>query len=350
MPEQTTTTARASASPRTLMAVLFALSLVAGAVTPLQGRVNSALSSAVADPILAALMSFSSGLAAMVLVTLLVPSGRRAASEVLPALRRGQVRWWYYSAGFIGACLVFTQSLTIPVIGVAVFTVAMVTGQVVGGMGVDRLGLTPAGVQRIGPRRLAGAALALAAVLVVVWPQLGETLGGAANTGGAGADAGAAERAGLLWLLMAAIPVVAGFGTSVQQVFNGRQSAAYGSPIPVTLINFLAGTALLGLIYLGKAVVAGASGPLPAVWWMYMGGPLGCVFIGVSALLVPRIGAFLTTLGLVAGQLLGSLLLDTVAPVDGAAVSAWTVVGTLGALAAVVLASWSGGVKRVPRA
>lgn len=340
MPEQTTTTARTSASPRTLMVLLFSLSLVAGAVTPLQGRVNSALSTAVADPILAALMSFASGLATMVLVTALVPAGRRAAAEVLPALRDGRVRWWYFTAGFIGACLVFTQSLTIPVIGVAVFTVAMVTGQVVGGMGVDRLGLTPAGVQRIGPRRLAGAVLALAAVLVVVWPQLGGALGGGDDGDGV---------AGALWLLMAAIPVVAGFGTSVQQVFNGRQSAAYGSPIPVTLINFLAGTALLGLVYLVKAVTVGPSGPLPGVWWMYVGGPLGCVFIGVSALLVPRIGAFLTTLGLVAGQLLGSLLLDTVAPVGGAAVSAWTVVGTLGALAAVVLASWNGRVRRRPR-
>lgn len=338
MPEQTTTTARTSASPRALLAVLFSLSLVAGAVTPLQGRVNSALSTAVADPILAALMSFASGLATMVLVTALLPSGRRAAAEVLPALRDGRVKWWYFTAGFIGACLVFTQSLTIPVIGVAVFTVAMVTGQVVGGMGVDRLGLTPAGVQRIGPRRLLGAVLALAAVLVVVWPQLNAALGGGA--GGTGA----------LWLLMAAIPLVAGFGTSVQQVFNGRQSAAYGSPVPVTLINFLAGTALLGAVYLVKSLATGFSGPLPPVWWMYAGGPLGCVFIGVSALLVPRIGAFLTTLGLVAGQLLGSLLLDAFAPVGGAAVSAWTVVGTLGALAAVVLASWKGRVKRVPRA
>lgn len=336
MPEQTTTTARTSASPRALLAVLFSLSLVAGAVTPLQGRVNSALSAAVQDPILAALMSFTSGLATMVLVTALLPSGRRAAAEVLLALRDGRVKWWYFTAGFIGACLVFTQSLTIPVIGVAVFTVAMVTGQVVGGMGVDRLGLTPAGVQRIGPRRLLGAVLALAAVLVVVWPQLGEALGG----GGTGA----------LWLLMAAIPLVAGFGTSVQQVFNGRQSAVYGSPVPVTLINFLAGTALLGAVYLVKSLATGFSGPLPPVWWMYVGGPLGCVFIGVSALLVPRIGAFLTTLGLVAGQLLGSLLLDAFAPVGDAAVSAWTVVGTLGALAAVVLASWKGRVKRVPRA
>lgn len=114
MPEQPTTTARTSASPRTsapgglpeapraLMAFLFSLSLVAGAVTPLQGRVNSALSTAVADPILAALMSFASGLATMLLVTALMPAGRRAAAEVLPALRDGRVRWWYFTAGFIG--------------------------------------------------------------------------------------------------------------------------------------------------------------------------------------------------------------------------------------------------------
>lgn len=312
-------TARPSSSATT--AVLFALALVAGAAIPLQGRINGMLALRVGDPIHAALISFGTGLALMTAIALTVPAGRRTVRRVLPALRTGRVRWWHLLAGTMGAAMVVSQAFTVPILGLAVFTVAIVTGQIVGGMTLDRLGWTPAGVQRIAPRRLIGALLAMAAVLMVVWPRL-------SGTGAPGA-----------WLLLAALPFVAGILTSGQQVMNGIQTSVYGSPIPATLINFISGTALLGIAYGAKVLITGPGAALPAEWWLYLGGPMGCVFIGLAALLVPRVGAFLTTLGMVAGQLVGSLVLDLVAPAAGTEVTALTVVGTLGALAAVLLAS-----------
>ena len=207
--------------------LLATLALLAGAAMPLQGRVNSALRLELGSPAHAALVSFSSGLAVMLLVWLLLPSGRRSVARIPAAVRDGHVRWWQMLAGMIGAVFVFSQALTIPVIGVAVFTVAVVTGQMLGGMTLDRLGWTPAGVQRITPRRLGGAVLAFVAVVTVVWPSL-------RSAGSPGA-----------WLLLALVPLVAGMATSGQQVLNGQQTAHYGNPIPATLLNFAAGTALL---------------------------------------------------------------------------------------------------------
>lgn len=301
--------------------LLATLALLAGAAMPLQGRVNSALRLELDSPAHAALVSFSSGLAVMLLVWLLLPAGRRSVARIPAAVRGGHVRWWQMLAGMIGAVFVFAQALAIPVIGVAVFTVAVVTGQMLGGMTLDRLGWTPAGVQRISPRRLGGAALAFAAVVTVVWPSLQEA-------GSPGA-----------WLLLALVPMAAGMATSGQQVMNGQQTAHYGNPIPATLLNFVAGTALLAAATGVVAVASGGLAPLPGTWWMYTGGPLGCVFIALGAFLVPRVGAFLTTLGMVGGQLLGSLLLDVVAPAPGSHVTGLTVAGTLGALVAMVIAS-----------
>ena len=301
--------------------LLATLALLAGAAMPLQGRVNSALRLELGSPAHAALVSFSSGLAVMLLVWLLLPAGRRSVARIPAAVRGGHVRWWQMLAGMIGAVFVFAQALAIPVIGVAVFTVAVVTGQMLGGMTLDRLGWTPAGVQRISPRRLGGAALAFAAVVTVVWPSLQEA-------GSPGA-----------WLLLALVPMAAGMATSGQQVMNGQQTAHYGNPIPATLLNFVAGTALLAAATGVVAVASGGLAPLPGTWWMYTGGPLGCVFIALGAFLVPRVGAFLTTLGMVGGQLLGSLLLDVVAPAPGSHVTGLTVAGTLGALVAMVIAS-----------
>ena len=309
-------------SPRAT-ALLFALAVAAGSVMPLQGRINSRLAHLTGDPVLAALCSFAAGLVVMVLVSVLTPRGRRGLARIRPALAAGSVRPWYAVAGVIGGLLVLTQSATIGPLGVAVFTVAVVTGQVVGGMVVDRLGLSPAGVQRLTPRRLTGAALALAAVALVVWPSLGEAGGGPG------------------WALLALLPLLAGLATAGQQVFNARQTTAYGTAIPATLVNFTAGVLFLGIVWGGIALASGHGLPaLPHDWRLYLGGPLGCVFIGVGAMVVPRLGVFAATLGLVSGNLLGSLVVDLVAPTDGSTVTTTTVLGTLGALAAVTLASW----------
>lgn len=109
----------------------------------------------------------------------------------------------------------------------------------------------------------------------------------------------------------------------------------------MTLINFVAGASALAVVHLAAVAVRGGGGALPgpAHWWLYLGGPLGCLFIAVSAYLVPRVGAFLALLGLVCGKLLGSLAVDALAPAGGAGVTALTLVGTAGALAAAVLAA-----------
>lgn len=321
VPTDRPTPAAPPASPRASI-VFFVLAVAAGCVLPVQGRVNAALAQAAGDPVLAALCSFTLGLVVMVVVSALTRSGRRGLAAVRPALAARTVRPWYFLAGAIGGVLVLAQALTIGTIGVAVFTVSVVTGQVVGGMLVDRLGLSPAGVRHLTPRRLIGAGLALVAVLVVVWPQLG------------GADVGP------LWLLFAALPLLAGLATAEQQVLNARQATAYGSALPATLTNFAAGTVALGLVWVALSVLAGSGPPnLPSDWRLYISGPLGCLFIGFSAVAVPRIGVFATTLGLVSGNLVGSLVVDLVAPTAGSHVTAMTVVGTLGALAAVTLAS-----------
>jgi transporter family-2 protein len=135
------------------------------------------------------------------------------------------------------------------------------------------------------------------------------------------------------------LPVLAGFLMSFQQAMNGTATVHYGSPIAATLVNFIAGAALLWVAWLIKLAVAGAGNPLPAQWWYYLGGPLGCIFIGVGALLVRSLGVLVTGLGMIAGQLLGSLGLDLLFPVPGTVIALPTVLGTLLTLGAIILAT-----------
>ena len=246
-------------------------------------------------------------------------------------MRERQFPPYYVLAGCIGALFVFAQSFTVGLLGVALFTVAAVTGQTLSGLLVDRMGIGPAGKRPITGIRVLGSVLTVAAVAWAVSPRF------------------SAGESGLQLLVPVLLPLLAGFLMSFQQAMNGTATVHYGTPIAATLVNFIAGAALLWVAWLIKLAVAGAGNPLPAQWWYYLGGPLGCIFIGVGALLVRSLGVLVTGLGMIAGQLLGSLGLDLILPVPGTVIALPTVLGTMLTLGAIVLATlpWpKGALKR----
>jgi len=326
-------------APRIPLPVGLLLAVAAGLFVPVQGRINGALGTVLADGLAAAVVSFSVGLALMIVVSLVLPKGRAGFAEVLPALRERRFPRYYVLAGGIGAFFVFAQSFTVGLLGVALFTVAAVTGQTLSGLLVDRMGIGPAGKRPVTGIRVLGSVLTVAAVAWAVSPRFD---GSAA--GGAGASSGA-EAGPLQLLLPVLLPVLAGFLMSFQQAMNGTATVSYRTPITATLVNFIAGSVVLWLAWLIKLAVAGPGHALPTEWWYYLGGPMGCIFIGVAALLVRSLGVLITGLGMIAGQLLGSLGLDLVLPAPGTVVALPTVLGTLLTLAAIVLASlpWSRG-------
>ncbi|NUS36171.1 MAG: DMT family transporter, partial [Pseudarthrobacter sp.] len=280
------------------------LAVGSGLAIPVQGRINGALGARLGDGIAAAVVSFSTGLLVMILISLLLPRGRAGLARIIPAVRERAFPRIYVLAGGIGALFVFAQTFTVGILGVALFTVATVTGQTVSGLLVDRLGLGPAGRKSVTGIRIIGCILTIAAVGWAVSPRF------AASSPGTEADGGAAAL-----LLPLLLPVVAGFLMSFQQAMNGTATVHYGTPIAATLVNFIAGCLVLWTVLGIKVAVAGPGNPLPGEWWYYLGGPMGCVFIGLGALLVRTLGVLVTGLGMIAGQLLGSLALDVFLPV-----------------------------------
>ena len=279
------------------------MAVATGLFIPIQGRINGALGVALEDGIGAAVVSFSTGLLVMTVISLALPRGRAGLARILPAVRERQFPPYYVLAGCIGALFVFAQSFTVGLLGVALFTVAAVTGQTLSGLLVDRMGIGPAGKRPITGIRVLGSVLTVAAVAWAVSPRF------------------SAGESGLQLLVPVMLPLLAGFLMSFQQAMNGTATVHYGTPIAATLVNFIAGAALLWVAWLIKLAVAGAGNPLPAQWWYYLGGPLGCIFIGIGALLVRSLGVLVTGLGMIAGQLLGSLGLDLILPVPGTVIA-----------------------------
>lgn len=309
--------------PRTSPPLLTGLLLAVanGTLLPVQGRINSALGARLDDGVAAAVVSFTTGLVLIAVIGLALPKGRAGLRRIVPAVKERSFPRFYVVAGGIGALYVIAQSFTIGLLGVALFTVAVITGQTVSGLFVDRLGIGPGGKRTITGVRILGSVLTIAAVVWAVSPCLG-----------AAADVGSL-------LLPILLPVVAGCLMSFQQAMNGTATVHYGSPIAATLVNFMAGTVILWITWLIKVLVVGPGHALPAEWWYYVGGPMGCVFIGLAALLVRSLGVLVTGLGMIAGQLLGSLALDLVLPAPGTVVAFPTILGTLLTLFAIIVAT-----------
>jgi transporter family-2 protein len=103
----------------------------------------------------------------------------------------------------------------------------------------------------------------------------------------------------------------AGFSLVFQQAINANLRAEIGSPLWAGFVSYLGGT----LTMLVVAMLLRE--PLPSVqelqrshWLSWSGGFFGAVYIGVSILLIPRLGAAMVIALMVAGQMLGSLAFD----------------------------------------
>lgn len=311
-------TERPDTSRRTALAL--GAAVLSGALVAVQQRINGQLGVELDTALLAALVSFATGLVVVVAVVLSSAPARRALSAVR------DVPWWTRIGGLGGAALVAVGALAAPQIGVALLTVGLVAGQTTGGLAVDRLGLAPGGAHLLTLPRVAGALLCLAAV----------------GLGALGPDARAADPVLLL------LVVAAGLLIAVQQALNGRVRRTTGSAAVATLLNFVVGTAALGLGVLLAAVVRGGlpDGDWPGAdqWYLYLGGPLGATFVAVAAVVVRRLGVLRLGLAVIAGQLVGALVVDLVLPAAGAGIRLATVVGAALTLVAVAVSGL--GVRR----
>ncbi|MFC7548230.1 DMT family transporter [Plantactinospora sp. GCM10030261] len=300
------------------LAVGLLLSVASGLAVAVQSRINGELGVRLDDGILAAVVSFGLGLLLLVFLVPVVPSARRGMAALRVTLRDGTLRPWHCLGGVCGAFLVAAQGLTVGVLGVAVFTVAVVAGQTSSGLAVDRAGIGPTGRQPVSPGRLVGAALTVLAVLLAVGDRLGN------------------PRA----LGLAALPALAGVGIAWQQAVNGRVRVASGSAVAATAVNFAAGT--VALLAAGTVDVAVRGWPTvgwPTEPWLYLGGPIGIVFIAVAAAVVRYIGVLLLGLATIAGQVGGALLIDLAVPPQAGSPKPVTLVGAVLTLLAVGIAA-----------
>lgn len=139
------------------------------------------------------------------------------------------------------------------------------------------------------------------------------------------------------------LALFAGAAVAFQAAFNGRVSVATGQPTVAAFVNFCVGLAALLVVLVVQRAVRGDvfnALPDPAEQpWLYSGGLMGLIFVVGSAWSVRALGVLLLTLLVIAGSLIGAVVVDLVAPTSGGDFTLNLAAGVLMTFGAVALAS-----------
>jgi len=312
--------------PHFPLPIAAALAVAVGTLVAVQSRINGQLATYLGgDGIWAATISLGFGLLLLLVAFTFLPSARHSVAELPGLVRTKVLRPWELFGGIAGAMLVAAQGIVVPRAGVAPFTVSSVAGQTANSVVVDKFGLAPGGKRAVTWQRVVAALLAVLAVGLAV--------------------VGRSAHQAVPWLLVA-LPLVAGALSAFQQAFNAKVAVTSASTLAATLVNFVVAVGSLFVAVGVEHLVTGKPlHPLPPIGsdgWLYLGGPLGAIFIFVGALTVSTLGVLLFGLAAICGQLFGAVLIDIAYPTHGAHVGWQTLTAVLLTGAAVGLAALSG--------
>jgi transporter family-2 protein len=140
------------------------MALAVGVAISVQAAINAQLAGGLgADSVLAALVSFSVGTAALGLV-LALRGGVPGALGMLA----GQPLW-KFGGGLLGATFVFGSVFLTPRIGLFNLVVLVIAGQLLTSMAIDQFGLVQMAVRKVSAVRMLGALVMVTGVSLVLF-------------------------------------------------------------------------------------------------------------------------------------------------------------------------------------
>jgi len=138
-----------------------AFAVAAGAMLPVQFGINAQLAQWVGSPIRAAFVSFLVGTVALLVISVFV-------RKPLPSVARlGDVPWWVWTGGLLGAFYVAGSIVAAPKLGAVTLAAAIIFGQTLTSVLADQFGWVGFKEHHATPGRLVGVLLVGVGVVLV---------------------------------------------------------------------------------------------------------------------------------------------------------------------------------------
>jgi bacterial/archaeal transporter family-2 protein len=110
---------------------------------------------------------------------------------------------------------------------------------------------------------------------------------------------------------LSGLAIGAGVSLVVQQVLNADLRQSLGSPLWAALVSYLVGALTLTAVLIAlREPWLSPTGANKASFLSWTGGIFGTVYIVLSILLLPRLGAATAVALMIAGQMLGAMAFD----------------------------------------
>jgi len=135
--------------------------ILVGAGLTIQVGMNATVRLTIGSPVIATIVNFGVGLAALLLLA--VATGARVVPGSV-----GNVPAWAWFGGLLGAAYVAATTVLGPRLGAAALLALTLAGQMVAALLVDHYGVIGFPQNPVTPARLAGAALLVAGVLLIL--------------------------------------------------------------------------------------------------------------------------------------------------------------------------------------
>ena len=132
-----------------------------GSLIALQGSVNSALGKFLEHPLHAAIISFGTGLIALLVATLFMKTGLPSPAKIFSAPKVILI------GGLLGSVFVTSVILCVPKVGVANVVMAALCGQIILSLILDHFGAFGMPKQAVDVKRLIGALLVICGVVLI---------------------------------------------------------------------------------------------------------------------------------------------------------------------------------------
>jgi uncharacterized membrane protein YdcZ (DUF606 family) len=192
-------------------------------------EVASACSQATSSVLLASLVSFAGGLL-MVVVLIAVQLGGKTCKQ--KELKLGWPKTFLeLCGGLLGFANLTSRLFVLPILGVALSSIMVSVGQMVASLIQDQMGILGAPVVKITGYRVVGALLLVAGGVLSVASELTH-----------GPNASAAP----VTLLLALIPLGAGYIGTLQAAINFKLAKSVGMPLLATFTSFAVATLCVG--------------------------------------------------------------------------------------------------------
>lgn len=141
---------------------LIGLSLIVGALIPIQASTNAAFSKATGNPITTALMVFIVGLIAILLYIFITRTPLPEVTQLKAAPA------YSYLGGLVVAFYVIVITFIAPRLGIGASIGLIITGQILGAVVIDHFGLFDTAVKTIDIKRLIGTLCMIVGIYLVM--------------------------------------------------------------------------------------------------------------------------------------------------------------------------------------